>query len=156
MTRRTQKLDADETLKTSLRIIFHKQAEDMFSCEEELLSTSTPDTVHDMRVAVRKMRALLRIFNTVFRRKELKKHVQVLSLLVQSLGRVRDCDIIINNLTTLRHMLSIDEQAPFDVLIGRQLSIRNKHSMTLTKEIERLHAKDFKKTLLGFFKTSLA
>jgi CHAD domain-containing protein len=149
-------LNPDQRLKSSLRIILVRQAGQVFSYEQKILADPGPDAVHDMRVAARRLRALLRIFQKAFRRDELKGHVATLSGLIRSLGRVRDCDIIINNLDGLRHVLTGDSQASLDDLIHHQRMLRDAHSGSLQREVRAMRSGNAKKSLPGFVRANLA
>jgi CHAD domain-containing protein len=136
-------------------VILVRQAGWLFSYEGRILRDPDPDTVHDMRVAARRLRALLRIFRKAFDRDGLRAQVAMLSGLIRSLGRVRDCDIIVNNLETLRHVLAEDSQAALDDLVGRQRALRDAHSAALRQEVRALRDGKARKEFLAFVESPM-
>lgn len=57
-----------------------------------------PEFVHDMRVATRRMRSLLRLLAPYYRRKHIKRLQKPLRRLADRLGAVRDLDVLLEDL----------------------------------------------------------
>lgn len=148
------KLAPDQKLGRSLPIILRSQVKELFSYEETILATLSPDAVHDMRVSARRVRALLRLFRPAFPRVELKVHLRTVSSLIQSLGRVRDCDVMIDHLESSRKVLATDEQIVIDTLIADRRTARTRRARKMAGDIGRLHAANFENKLLRFVESS--
>jgi CHAD domain-containing protein len=154
--RTTPKLNADKSLRSNLQTMLCSSVDTTFSELDGIAKTYSPDAIHDSRVAARRLRALLRVFRTAFSKKELKIFLRSLSLLIRSLGRVRDCDIIIENLNSVRHVLSREGQASIDLLIGNQAASRRRYTEALGKNVRQLEASEFRGSLRSFISSSLA
>src|SRR5688572_3515190 len=56
------------------------------------------EDVHDMRVAIRKMRSIFRLLKTYFKSKDADNYNRALKRLASALGEVRDLDVLLANL----------------------------------------------------------
>jgi CHAD domain-containing protein len=142
----------------SLRSILVRQAEQVFSYEGAVLDGPGVETVHDMRVSARRLRAVLKIFRKAFDGPMLpmmKEQVAMLSGLIRTLGKVRDCDIMVRNLEGLGHLLVGESRVTLDELIWRQRVQRDAHAAILRETVRRLHATAAKGTFLAFVKESM-
>ncbi|MGA2623912.1 MAG: CHAD domain-containing protein [Bacteroidota bacterium] len=151
-----QKLDPDAGLRKALRTIVNTRLREVLSFEQAVLADSGPDAIHDMRVAARRLRALLTVFRLMFPRKKLKKQKRSLSLLIKSLGRVRDCDIIINRLHSHRKLLPPGERIAVEVLLERQMDLRAQQFLVLKNELERLQSDGYQKAMRQFLTDSFS
>jgi CHAD domain-containing protein len=61
-----------------------------------------PETVHDLRVAIRRFSQALVVFKRCFRRKDLKKIRKSLKALMSAAGAVRDCDIALKFISEIQ------------------------------------------------------
>src|SRR5688572_5678514 len=69
---------------------------------EAALAPANPEGVHDMRVAIRRLRSVLRDFAGIPGKRPLANLTRSLKKLADALGRVRDLDVLIEDLETLR------------------------------------------------------
>lgn len=92
--------------------------------------TGKAETIHDLRVAIRRMNGCLRLFAEFYpkgSRKELKKHLKAL---MQSSGEVRDRDIAVE--------LAADAGVPPASAAARRLGAERKEAArVLRKELRR-------------------
>ena len=151
-----QKLDPDAVMKKALRTIVNTRLREVLSFEQAVAEDSGPDAIHDMRVAARRLRALLVVFRSMFPRKKLKKQKRTLSMLIKSLGRVRDCDIIIGRLQSYGRLLLPGERIAVEILLDRQMDVRAQQFLVLKSELEKLRADGYQKALRQFLKDSFA
>lgn len=151
-----KKINPDAGMTEALRTIVITKLREVLSFERAVLEDSGPDAIHDMRVAARRLRALLTVFRSMFPRKKLKKQKRTLSLLIKSLGRVRDCDVIINRLHSYRKLLLPDERIAVEILLERQMDLRAQKFLVLKNELESLQSQGYQKTLRKFLKDSFS
>jgi CHAD domain-containing protein len=69
------------------------RAQELFDHAEGVLDTSEIERVHDMRVATRRLRAVLEIYETCFSRKALRDVLADVKALADALGERRDPDV---------------------------------------------------------------
>jgi CHAD domain-containing protein len=69
------------------------RAEELFDHAAGVLDTSDIERVHDMRVASRRLRAVLEIYEPCFPRKQLRSVLADVKALADSLGERRDPDV---------------------------------------------------------------
>jgi CHAD domain-containing protein len=84
------------------RLIVHQQLLAMMLNEQGAREGKNPEFVHDLRVAIRRARAALRLFGPFLRPKALRPHLRGLKRLGRALGAVRDLDVALENLAEFR------------------------------------------------------
>lgn len=83
----------DELMAEGVRKVLRAQFEIMLANEEGSRLGDDIEHVHDMRVAVRRMRAAFRLFGGYFQPDAIKQHKKDLRQTGRMLGRVRDLDV---------------------------------------------------------------
>jgi CHAD domain-containing protein len=81
--------------------------------------SGNPEAVHDMRVACRRLQAIVRIFKAYFHKKHIKKTKLALSGLISALGEVRECDVLIEHITANTAPVPQHSEAAQSLLLGR-------------------------------------
>jgi CHAD domain-containing protein len=97
---------------------------------------SDPEDLHDMRVAVRRMRAAWRIFDEAFKGGSTRKLRQRLRALSDRLGVVRDLDVLIVNLEAYRDGLDEPDRAGLDPLLSLWRRQREEAQEQLVAELD--------------------
>src|SRR5262245_5741691 len=82
------------------------------------------DSVHDMRVAVRRLRVALSNFAVCVPKEDRKRLRSKLKNLADALGGVRDMDVMIAAMKTLKTPLLDQEKSAVSALIGRLRAMR--------------------------------
>ena len=77
------------------------RAEELWQHSENVLDTGDIERVHDMRVATRRLRAVLEIFAACFPPKPHRKALREVKALADALGARRDPDVQLEFLATL-------------------------------------------------------
>ncbi len=95
------------------------RAEEVFEHADGVLDTSEIEGVHRMRVATRRLRAALELFEPCFPRKPHKRTLKEVKRLADALGERRDRDVAIERLTQFAQGLDVADRAGVDVLIAR-------------------------------------
>jgi CHAD domain-containing protein len=86
-------VDSDEPFAAAARRIVAQRTEELFAAADGVLDTADIDAVHDMRVASRRLRAVLEIFAPAFRVAEHKALLKEVKALADALGERRDPDV---------------------------------------------------------------
>ena len=96
-------VSADEPFASAAERIVHGRAEEVFEHSEGVLDTEDIERVHAMRVATRRLRAVLEIFAPAFGRKEHRRLLKEVKALADALGARRDPDV---HIVAIERMLS--------------------------------------------------
>jgi CHAD domain-containing protein len=81
------------------------RAEELFEHAANVLDTTDIERVHDMRVASRRLRAVLEIYAPCFPREQFKPLLKEVKALADALGERRDPDVLLDRLSTLEDAL---------------------------------------------------
>jgi CHAD domain-containing protein len=87
------------------------RAGELWDHSENVLDTSDIERVHDMRVATRRLRAVLEIFAPCFPRAEHRTVLQEVKALADALGERRDPDVQLDHIAELEDAMG-DEARP--------------------------------------------
>jgi CHAD domain-containing protein len=91
-------LSCSESFRSAAGKIIWTRFEEMMSFREAALAGEDIEGVHDMRVASRRLRAAVELFRDVFPKGELKPFLTEIKELADSLGEVRDLDVLLERL----------------------------------------------------------
>jgi CHAD domain-containing protein len=75
------------------------------------------EDVHDMRVATRRMRSVLRLLSAYYKPKAIRPHLRGLRRVARVLGTVRDLDVLIDNLQQYQKTLDEGARAALQAVI---------------------------------------
>lgn len=106
--------------------------------------------VHDMRVASRRLRAAIELFRDVFPRGRLRPLLSDVKRLADTLGEVRDLDVMIDRLESDRQGRPQAQQLVLTELMAelRQQRGRARHDLITTAG--ELESSDFNRRFLSF------
>jgi CHAD domain-containing protein len=97
----------------------------MFSNERGTIEGVDVEALHDMRVSSRRLQTAMKIFQRCFPQKQFARHYKRIKGLIQSLGAVRDYDVVIAMLEQYNGTLSPKDQRVIALLIARQQHLRS-------------------------------
>lgn len=110
------------------------------------------ENVHDMRVAIRKMRSLFRLLATYYKRNTISPYKTELRHLAWTLGAVRDLDVLIEDIRAYQVKLKAAKQADLqqaiDELDRQRQTARVELVELLDSRLYRRLIKDYSKFLL--------
>jgi CHAD domain-containing protein len=95
-------LDCEEPFRLAAVRVIAARSEDVFANSDGVLDTAEIEAVHDMRVATRRLRAAMEIFEPCFPRKRHRKALKRVTELADALGERRDRDVAIEFLRQAR------------------------------------------------------
>jgi CHAD domain-containing protein len=90
---REVELDCEDSFARAAARVIEVRAEEVFALAGGVLDLEDPEPVHDMRVATRRLRAALEIFEPCFPRKRRRKALKRVKALADALGARRDADV---------------------------------------------------------------
>lgn len=83
----------DEPFAAAAARVVRVRAAEVFGHSENVLGVEDIEPLHDMRVATRRLRAALEVFETCFPRKRFRKALKRVEALADALGERRDRDV---------------------------------------------------------------
>jgi CHAD domain-containing protein len=86
-------LDCDEPFALSAARVVEVRAAEVFAHSRGVLDTGDVERVHDMRVATRRLRAAMEVFEPCFPRKRFRRALKQVKALADALGERRDSDV---------------------------------------------------------------
>jgi CHAD domain-containing protein len=96
--RAIRNLRCDEPFRSAAGKVIWTRFEEMMSFREAALAGEDSEGIHDMRVASRRLRAALEVFREVFPKRRLAPLLREVKALADTLGDVRDTDVMIERL----------------------------------------------------------
>lgn len=114
--RRANRVLPDDTLEAAGHKVLRRLFMEMARHQPGLSQGDHPASVHDMRVAVRRMRAAFELFEQAFPRKSVKVYGRFLKDLGSLLGSVRDAEVILGNAQAYLETLPEGQRAGFQPL----------------------------------------
>lgn len=90
---RKVKLDREGSFSQAAVRVIKVRSKEVFARSDGVLDLDKVERVHDMRVATRRLRAALEIFEPCFPRKRQRKALKKVKALADALGERRDADV---------------------------------------------------------------
>ena len=135
-------LQATQSMEEAGRKVFVYHFNDLLKQDSGTRLGEDIEALHNMRVATRRMRAAVRIFENGFTPSALKFLKIGLKETAQFLGSVRDLDVFIEKVTVYQQELTIDKQTGLTPLLNHCYRQRN---LARTKMLSYLDSKKYKK-----------
>lgn len=99
--RQIERLDCEGPFAQAAAWIVSVRAAEVFAHSDRVLDLKDTERLHDMRVATRRLRAALEVFEPCFSRKRHRKALKRVKALADALGERRDRDVMIGLLAEL-------------------------------------------------------
>ena len=100
------------------------------------------EALHDMRVASRRLRAAISIFEPAFRGTRFLKFQAEIRRVTRALGEARDLDVMIETLETLAATVPTTQRAGIDALVERRRAERLTSQYAVMAAMERVESRD--------------
>ena len=120
---RKVELDCEASFSRAASRVVKARSKEVFKHSAGVLDCSDVERVHDMRVATRRLRAALEIFEPCFPRKRHRKALKKVKALADALGERRDADVEIAQLEGLLGAAAEADRAVLNALID-ELRVR--------------------------------
>lgn len=146
--RRVPGLDPSESFALAAGRVVAVRADELFAHAENVLDTSDIERVHDMRVASRRLRAVLEIFAPCF---PAKRHAEVLrdvKRLADALGERRDPDVHIDALESLSAELTVPDRPGLNSLVEKLRAEQSIANEDLAVALERAQRTELHRRLI--------
>jgi CHAD domain-containing protein len=133
---RTLGIVADDSLPEAARKVLRFHFARMQNREAGTRDGDDVEDLHDMRVAVRRMRAAWRVFDDAFKSSRTKRLRRRLESLSDKLGTVRDLDVLTQGLEAYRLGLDPEQQPGLDPLLSLWARQRQSARKQLIEELD--------------------
>jgi len=142
-------------LNEALKKILNTRFEEMTAYEEETLAGNDSEILHSMRVASRRVQAVLKTFREAFPEKSFKKEYANIQTIKNTLGGVRNCDVFIEKLEKYLTVSLNNDKRALNLLIAKQKVIRNQKRNLLKRTINMLNRQNYKNHFISFIEKDL-
>ena len=129
---------------------------EVFEHSDGVLDTAEVEALHDMRVATRRLRAALEVFEACFPRKRHRKALKRVKALADALGERRDRDVSIEFLEGYAAEAPEDERAALEALIERLREEQAEANEALIPYVKPKRLKKLRRRLLELVKAAKA
>ena len=144
-------ISPDETLEVCARQIIVNYFHQMMSYKEGAKEGIDIEFVHEMRVTSRRLRAAMDNFADCFPEKSFKKHYKKIKLITQTMGAVRDLDVLIARFEKELGTLPEVEQADIRRLVEHLQQEREDARKPMLMLFAKLEETGFERKFLTFF-----
>jgi CHAD domain-containing protein len=127
--------------------IVRRRADELFSHADGVLDTSDIERVHDMRVASRRLRAVLEIFAPCFPHGDFKTALRDVKALADALGERRDPDVHIEAMEAFETGIQATNRPGIDALVARLRERQARGNDTLAAALENVREHDLQARL---------
>jgi CHAD domain-containing protein len=145
-------LPGDELAEAGRKVLGFHFAE-MLRHEEGTCLGVDIEELHDMRVATRRMRAAIDVFEESFEPKVIKAHLKGLRATGRALGRVRDMDVFMEKAQHYLDSLPSDQRQGLDPLLQHWQEERDQDRAEMLQHLNSKEYTVFKRKFLAFLST---
>jgi CHAD domain-containing protein len=143
-------LNPDRELLITLKKILNTRFREMVSYETGAIEGSDIEELHSMRVASRRVQAVMKVFRNVFPVKRFKYQYEKIRGIKNYLGVVRHYDVFIDELIQFRNGLQLKEQNAINLLISRQKNLREQSRKEMIKFLNTINKEKYKQDFINF------
>jgi CHAD domain-containing protein len=118
--------------------VVRMRADELFEYGEGVLDTSDIERVHDMRVASRRLRAVLEIFEPCFPKGDFKTVLRDVKALADALGERRDPDVHIDAMEAFEAQVQAANRPGIEALVARLRAQQARGNDALAAALERI------------------
>jgi CHAD domain-containing protein len=120
------------------------RAEEVFEHARGVLDMSDIERVHDMRVATRRLRAVMEIFEAAFPNKQHRAVLKEVKGLADALGERRDRDVAIDAMTKIGLALTATDRRGIDHLIEELRDEQHGSNAELAAALQSMEESDLR------------
>jgi CHAD domain-containing protein len=140
-------LSAEQSYADAAARIVSVRAEELTENARGVLDTGDIERVHDMRVATRRLRAALEIFEPCFPAKAYGKALREVKRLADALGERRDRDVSIAALNAFNEQMPTPDRRGIDSLIRQLADEQEEANRELSPLVESSHLTTLRESL---------
>jgi len=141
---------------TAAEKILASRVIEVFSNEAGVREGFDPEAVHDIRVALRRLQAALRMFRGCYPPQKLRRYRLRLRKLLGAFGAVRDQDILIDALSKHEDSKPEPVKKTLARLVAQRRTVQQQERVTVLLLLDKLQRANFSDSLLRFVKGARA
>lgn len=123
------------------------RAQELFDMADGVLDIDDIEAVHDMRVATRRLRAVLEIYEPCFPRRQLREVLSEVKALADALGERRDPDVLLAALDKVALSVKASDFAGVSLYAERVRARQWKANEMLREALARVEERDLRGSL---------
>ncbi len=147
-------LSAEQSYADAAARIVSVRAAELTENAQGVLDTSDIERVHDMRVATRRLRAALEIFEPCFAANPYEEALGEVKRLADALGERRDRDVSIAALDAFNEQMPTPDRRGIGSLIGQLVEEQGQANRELTPLVESSHLASLRESLAELVATA--
>jgi CHAD domain-containing protein len=140
-------LSAERSYAEAAARIVSVRASELTEQAQGVLDTGDIERVHDMRVATRRLRAALEIFEPCFPAKSYDEVLGQVKRLADALGERRDRDVAITTLSGFGDQMAAPDRRGIESLVGQLTEEQQEANHELAPLVERAHLNSLRESL---------
>jgi CHAD domain-containing protein len=144
----------EDSMATVAHKVFSRQFSRMLAHEKGTRKGTSIEDLHDMRVAIRRMRAAAKVFEAYIYSKKLKPHLEGLKNTLSALSDVRDLDVFREKAEEYLKKLPSENEHDLDPLFTVLAEERKKARKNMTTYLKSERYDNFKKDISDFLAVS--
>jgi CHAD domain-containing protein len=137
-------LEGSDPFRVAAAKVVSIRGAEVFEQSVNVLDTSDIERVHDMRVATRRLRAVLEIFAPCFERSLHRSVLHDVKALADALGERRDPDVHIEALESFAAAVSEADRPGVESLVGRLREEQAAANTTVARALEEMQRSDLR------------
>jgi CHAD domain-containing protein len=130
------------TFREAAAMAVEVRADEVFEHAEGVLDTGDIERVHAMRVATRRLRAVMEIFALAFPKKQHRALLKEVKALADALGERRDRDVAIEAMAAIGAALTAEDRRGIDHLVGELRDEQAGANGALAAKLEEIERSD--------------
>lgn len=134
----TDKQQESESFAQSGRSMLLERAKAMLKWRADVLANKDPEAVHKMRVASRRLRAVLDAYKEICNPRAFKDVYKQTQAIADALGQVRDTDVMMLDLQKQSEQVAEDERDGINWLVQRLSHYRKSQQHALAKIVRKI------------------
>jgi len=142
-------ITAGEPFRLAAARTVRTRTEELVAHADGVLDTRDIERVHDMRVASRRLRAVLEIFSVCFPPSEFKGVLKDVKALADALGERRDPDVHIAALQDFGRVLTPAQRGGVQWLVAEQRELQTAGNEVLAAALQRMEERGLRERLLA-------
>jgi CHAD domain-containing protein len=151
---RKVELDWEASFGVAARRAVKVRSKEVFKQADGVLDLGEVEHVHDMRVATRRLRAALEVFEDCFPRKRHHKALKRVKALADALGERRDLDVEIAQLEALADEVSGEDRESLQALIEQRRAQQRRANDALAPYVSAKRLKKLRRRLAKLAKAA--
>lgn len=147
-------LHGDMSYAQAAALTVEVRAQEVFDHAHGVLDMGRIEHVHDMRVATRRLRAVLEVYSPCFPKRELRPVLRDVKALADALGARRDPDVELLALEQFAASVGPGERAGVEIFIARTRDEQREGNELLERALEEMRAGDLQGRLARLARTA--